>query len=108
MTPSSGDPETPAMPLPGNVLVIGACGQLGLELTAALRQRYEPRCVVAADVRPPKDEHLLHDGPFELLDVLDRTRLDKLLRQYRPRQVYHLAAFGSTSATHLMLRSLIN
>ena len=85
-------------PLPGNVLVIGACGQLGLELTAALRQRYAPHAVIAADVRPPKDPELLADGPFELLDVLDRTRLDKLLRQYRPRQVYHLAALLSATA----------
>ena len=90
------DPVRP--PLPGNILVIGACGQLGLELVAALRQRYAPHCVVAADVRPPKDPEMLADGPFELLDVLDRTRLDKLLRQYRPKQVYHLAALLSATA----------
>ena len=95
--PTAADPAT-TPPLPGNVLVIGACGQLGLELTAALRQRYTPHAVIAADVRPPKDPELLADGPFELLDVLDRTRLDKLLRQYRPRQVYHLAALLSATA----------
>ncbi len=95
--PTSADPAT-TPPLPGNVLVIGACGQLGLELTAALRQRYAPHAVIAADVRPPKDPELLADGPFELLDVLDRTRLDKLLRQYRPRQIYHLAALLSATA----------
>ena len=63
MAPTPGDPE-PSV-LPGSVLVIGACGQLGLELVAALRQRYEPHLVVAADVRPPKNPDLLVGGPFE-------------------------------------------
>ncbi|MEJ7662609.1 MAG: hypothetical protein WKG07_25120 [Hymenobacter sp.] len=53
LTTPTSDPATPRTP--GNVLVIGACGQLGLELTAALRQRYAPEAVVAADVRPPKN-----------------------------------------------------
>ena len=45
MATTPGDTETSV--LPGSVLVIGACGQLGLELVAALRQRYEPNLVVA-------------------------------------------------------------
>ncbi len=94
MAPNPGDTPT----LPGTVLVIGACGQLGLELTAALRQRYQPQNVVAADVRPPKNPELLAGGPFELLDVLDKNRLDQLIRQYRPAQIYHLAALLSATA----------
>ncbi|MDB5233327.1 MAG: NAD-dependent epimerase, partial [Hymenobacter sp.] len=96
MASPSGDPDTSV--LPGSVLVIGACGQLGLELVAALRQRYAPNLVVAADVRPPKNPEMLAGGPFELLDVLDRSRLDKLIRQYRPKQIYHLAALLSATA----------
>ena len=85
-------------PLPGTVLVIGACGQLGLELTAALRQRYRPENVVAADVRPPRQPELLAGGPFEQLDVLDKARLEELVQQYQPRQIYHLAALLSATA----------
>ncbi|MDO7845435.1 NAD-dependent epimerase/dehydratase family protein [Hymenobacter sp. M29] len=96
MATTPGDTDTSV--LPGSVLVIGACGQLGLELVAALRQRYAPHLVVAADVRPPKNPEMLAGGPFELLDVLDRTRLDKLIRQYRPKQIYHLAALLSATA----------
>jgi nucleoside-diphosphate-sugar epimerase len=96
MTTSPSDPATP--PLPGTVLVIGACGQLGLELTAALRQRYAPERVIAADVRPPRQPELLAGGPFELLDVLDKDRLEALVQQYRPVQVYHLAALLSATA----------
>ena len=94
MAPTPGDAPT----LPGTVLVIGACGQLGLELTAALRQRYAPENVVAADVRPPRNPDLLAGGPFELLDVLDNDRLDQLIARYRPVQVYHLAALLSATA----------
>lgn len=87
---------TPAEP--ATILVIGACGQLGLELTDSLRQRYGAAQVVAADVRLPQQPELLADGPFELLDVLDRVRLFELVQQYRPRQIYHLAALLSATA----------
>jgi nucleoside-diphosphate-sugar epimerase len=89
---------TPPARLPGTVLVIGACGQLGLELTAALRQRYEPENVIAADVRPPKNMEVLGGGPFEQLDVLDQVRLNRLMHKYQPVQVYHLAALLSATA----------
>ncbi len=96
MQPSPSEPSTARTP--GTVLVIGACGQLGLELTAALRQRYAPEAVVAADVRAPQDPEALAGGPFELLDVLDRPRLEALVQQYRPVQIYHLAALLSATA----------
>lgn len=87
-----------ADPQRSSVLVIGACGQLGLELTQALRLRYGAANVIAADVRTPEHPGLLADGPFELLDVLDRPRLHELIRRYQPRQVYHLAALLSATA----------
>jgi len=80
----------------GTVLVIGASGQLGIELTQALRAQYGAQRVVAADVRLPQQPDT--SGPFELLDVLDRPRLEALLQQYRPRQIYHLAALLSATA----------
>jgi len=96
MQTSPSEPVTPRTP--GTVLVIGACGQLGLELTAALRQRYAPEAVVAADVRPPRQPEALAGGPFELLDVLDKPRLEALVQQYRPVQIYNLAALLSATA----------
>ena len=107
LTPSASTSEAetvrPGTRRPGTVLVIGACGQLGLELTAALRELYEPENVVAADVRPPKKSagpgsDLLAAGPFEQLDVLDSVRLNRLMHKYQPRQVYHLAALLSATA----------
>lgn len=80
---------------PENVLVIGASGQLGYELTQALRAQYGNSHVVAADVRTPRQLDLVQDGPFERLDVLDRDGIAQVFQQYRFTQVYHLAAILS-------------
>ncbi len=85
--PTSTRPET--------VLVIGASGQLGYELTQALREQYGAAHVVAADVRIPRQLDLVQDGPFERLDVLDRDDIARVMQQYRFSQVYHLAAILS-------------
>ncbi|NVO85846.1 NAD-dependent epimerase/dehydratase family protein [Hymenobacter terrestris] len=87
-----------ATPSGDTILVIGAGGQLGLELTQELRRLYGASNVVAADVRQPKDAELTEAGPFELLDVLDQDRLTEVMRRYKPAQVYHLAALLSATA----------
>ncbi len=93
-TPSSTSASTPG----DTILVIGAGGQLGLELTHELRQIYGASNVVAADVRAPKDAETAQAGPFEQLDVLDKNRLEEVIRQYKPKRVYHLAALLSATA----------
>lgn len=79
------------------VLVIGACGQLGTELVEALRNIYGENHVVASDVKK-SDSPVFQTGPFELLDILDKKRLEEILIQYKPAQVYHLAALLSATA----------
>src|SRR5699024_10566706 len=76
------------------ILITGACGQLGSELTAKLRSLYGVHQVVASDIREPEDE----DGPFEKLDVLDKEHLAKVVDQPGITQVYHLAALLSAKA----------
>ncbi len=90
--------STTASPSGDTILVIGAGGQLGLELTHELRRLYGASNVVAADVRMPQDAELTQAGPFELLDVLDQNRLTDVMRRYKPTQVYHLAALLSATA----------
>ncbi|MDP2174864.1 MAG: NAD-dependent epimerase/dehydratase family protein [Bacteroidota bacterium] len=80
-----------------NILVIGACGQLGTELVEALRNIYGDQHVIASDIRQSNDD-VFKAGPFETLDVLDKNNLTNLLQKYQPKQVYHLAALLSATA----------
>ena len=57
-----------------NILIIGAAGQIGSELTLALRKLYGNNHVFATDVKEASYE-IKESGPFQLLDVMD----DKLL-----------------------------
>jgi nucleoside-diphosphate-sugar epimerase len=80
-----------------NILVVGACGQLGTELVEELRKIYGNDHVIASDIRQSEDE-VFKSGPFENLDILDKARLGELLGKYKPSQVYHLAALLSATA----------
>ena len=80
-----------------NILVIGACGQLGTELVEELRKIYGDSHVIASDIRQSDDE-VFKNGPFETLDILDKNNFTSLLQKYKPSQVYHLAALLSATA----------
>jgi nucleoside-diphosphate-sugar epimerase len=74
----------------------GAAGQIGSELGQALRRKYGRDNVLVTDiVRPPAA--LAEAGPFELLDVTDRTALDGLIGKFGADTVYHLAALLSVT-----------
>lgn len=73
------------------ILIIGANGQLGTELTSKLREIKGPENVIASDVR----EGSLEDGPFERLDIMDAFSYQEILAKYNINQVYHLAAILS-------------
>ncbi|MEQ9305446.1 MAG: NAD-dependent epimerase/dehydratase family protein [Marinoscillum sp.] len=95
------------------ILVIGACGQLGTELTLKLRDLYGTDSVIASDLREPVD--LIKEGPFESLDVMDRQALNNLVSRHKITQIYHLAAILSARgeqnpklAWDLNMNSLLN
>ncbi len=77
------------------VLVIGAGGQIGTELVEALAGIYGVSNVIASDVKP---EGGFENGPYEMLDVLDKARLGEVLSKHKPTQIYHLAALLSATA----------
>lgn len=77
------------------VLIIGAAGQIGTELTEYLRAKYTGAAVIATDVHP--NEGLAKDGPFFLLDVMDKDAIYKLVERERVTQIYHLAALLSAT-----------
>lgn len=78
------------------VLVTGAGGQIGTELTAALRARHGSENVLATDVAP-MPRALVDCGPTERLDVTDRGALLSLVRKHRIDTIYHMAAILSAT-----------
>ena len=79
------------------ILVTGAAGQIGSELTPALRERHGSDNVVATDLRAPAPGSPLLRGPFDLLDVRDRTRLTEIVTKHRIDTIYHMAAILSAT-----------
>lgn len=79
-----------------NILVIGANGQIGTELVVNLRSRYGDEAVIASDIHA-SEHHLIKDGPFELVNVLDNAVLEAVFEKQRPTQVYLLAAILSAT-----------
>ena len=77
------------------ILVTGAVGQIGSELTLALRDRYGGDAVVASDVRMPQDPSLRDGGPFEFVDCMDPHHLTRVMQIHRVDTIYHLAALLS-------------
>lgn len=73
------------------ILITGAGGQIGSVLTKTLRKIFGANAVIATDIRSSE----LGEGPFELLDVLNSSRIHELVKRYRVTEIYHLAAILS-------------
>jgi nucleoside-diphosphate-sugar epimerase len=76
------------------ILVTGALGQIGSELTQYLATQSNSTQIIASDIRPPS---VPLEAPlrFVQLDVLIPEQIDALLAEYKPQQIYHLAALLS-------------
>ena len=82
-----------------NILVIGSTGQIGSELTLALRDNYGPGNVVAGGhKRKPSSQKLQDSGPYEIADCLAPKALAALIERYRIDTIYHLAALLSATS----------
>lgn len=88
----------------GTILIMGACGQIGTELTLALRKKYGTEAVVATDIRPSNVE-AINDGPFEILDASDADRLRSLCGKYHVHTVYHLVAMLSATGEKFPMKA---
>lgn len=87
-----------------NILILGACGQIGTELTFALRQAYGSQQVIASDIREG-NESLMDSGPFELLDATDYDALEEVIAYYEIEEVYLMAAMLSATAEKFPMRA---
>lgn len=95
------------------ILVIGAGGQLGTELVAALREKHGSDHVIATDIKPQEDSHLA--SPYVKLNAMDEKALFEVVKRYNITQIYHLAAILSAKgemdplfAWDLNMKSLLN
>lgn len=77
------------------ILIIGAGGQIGVELLEELNKLYGSSNVIAADI---SHKHAFGNNPFETLDVMDRGQLHNVVKKHGIKQVYLLAALLSATA----------
>src|SRR5688500_12634832 len=96
------------------ILVIGASGQIGVELTLALRKLYGNANVVASDLRE-ENELLKGTGPYVSIDVMNKEMLHVQVIRQNITQVYLLAAILSATgeknpnlAWNLNMQGLLN
>ena len=96
------------------ILIIGACGQIGTELTLKLREINGDNAVIASDIREGSKE-LMKSGPFELVNAMDYESILNVIEKYGVTDLYLMAAMLSATgekfpekAWDLNMNSLFN
>lgn len=79
------------------ILIIGACGQIGTELTNKLRTIYGKENVIASDIRKLNTD-IVNEGMFEVVNALDYNQIEHLLEKHQITDVYLMAALLSATA----------
>lgn len=79
------------------ILIIGACGQIGTELTQKLRSIYGNDNVIASDIRKLNND-IVNNGIFEVVNALDYNQIEHLIEKYQITDVYLMAALLSATA----------
>ncbi len=79
------------------ILIIGACGQIGTELTHKLRSIYGNENVIASDIRK-LNNNIVNEGIFEVVNALDYNQIEHLIEKYNITDVYLMAALLSATA----------
>jgi nucleoside-diphosphate-sugar epimerase len=77
------------------ILITGALGQIGCELSIRLKKIYGENNVICSDLKSENiaDEFL----PYEKLDVMDKKQISKIIKKYDIKIIYHLAAILSAT-----------
>ena len=79
------------------ILIIGACGQIGTELTHKLREIYGVENVIASDIRKLNNE-VVNSGQFEVINALDFNQIEHLVEIHEIDEIYLMAALLSATA----------
>lgn len=78
------------------ILITGAYGQIGSELTLKLREKYGNENVIASDLRDDAPT-ILKDGKNLQLDIMDNERLEEIIKENEIDAIFHLAAILSAT-----------
>jgi len=96
------------------ILIIGACGQIGSELTLKLRDINGQNSIIASDIREGNKE-LMKSGPFELVNAIDYNSILTIVEKHHITEIYLMAAMLSATgekfpdkAWELNMNSLFN
>jgi len=77
------------------ILVTGSAGQIGSELTLALRKKYGNDNVVAGINKTKPSDKIKWTGPVEVINVTSKEQIDDIIKKYDLDTIYHLAAILS-------------
>jgi nucleoside-diphosphate-sugar epimerase len=77
------------------IMVTGAVGQIGSELTMALRKKYGSDNVLATGHKTQPKPELRDSGPFEFINVTKRETIEDVIKKYKIDTVYHMSAILS-------------
>jgi nucleoside-diphosphate-sugar epimerase len=79
------------------ILILGAGGQIGVELAMALREAYGNDNVIATDLKTEPHPLLKDRGPYQVLNAMDANAVLDTVKKEGITQVYHLAALLSAT-----------
>lgn len=79
------------------ILVTGAVGQIGSELTMELRKKYGNDNVLATGRKTKPSDNLLNSGPFEFIDITKKETVEKVVKEYDIDTIYNMAAILSAT-----------
>lgn len=79
------------------IIITGAGGQIGIELTTRLREVYGEENVLPTDIKEPTHEALV-GKPFEILDVRNFEQMTEVVKNFKPDTIMHMAALLSATA----------
>jgi len=77
------------------ILIVGAVGQIGSELTLALRQIYGNDNVIASTRKTPPSDKVKESGPFEYFDIVNRQHMYEVCKKYDVNMIVNMAAILS-------------
>ena len=79
------------------ILVTGAVGQIGSELTLALREKYGAENVIATGRKTAPNDELLNSGPFEFINITQKETIEEVIKKYNIDTIYNMAAILSAT-----------